>query len=519
MSKQLKNIGIVAGLTVVSRVLGLLRDQLNAAIFGAGLLNSAFVTAFRLPNLFRRLLGEGSLVAAFVPTLQQEMHKEGREAAFRLVNQVASWLLLVCGVLVGLGMLVCAQSRLLPGYEDRWYLSADLTVLLFPYLLFICLAAVLSSTLNVLQRFTEGALSPILLNLAMILSLGGAGLHLAETPLGKLHWLCAGVLVGGFLQLALPAWSLAREGWRPRFDPVLSPGVREIGRLMIPGLWGAAIYQINLFVSQYLALWIDDSAASLFFYANRLTELPIGVFAIAISTVVYPLIAQHAAQGNRPAMAADYLRGIRLILLINIPAAVGLGLLSEPIVRVLFERGAFTAADTRALAPLLAISVVGMPFFSVVSLTTRAFYAVKDTRTPVRYATLSFVLNATMALLLMQFWGAAGLMLAGTFSVIVQCLLLQRRLGQLLPGMGFSALVGDIVKILGSAAAMGFLVAGCWWGLLRGRGSFGDWLALLAVIPGAALVYGGLLWKLKVGGREEIAAMLEKLRGKLGLSK
>lgn len=517
MSKKLKNIGVVAGFTVVSRVLGLVRDQLGAAVFGVSLLNSAFVTAFRLPNLFRRLLGEGSLTAAFIPTLQQELTVKGREGAFRLVNQVLCWLALVTGLLVGLGMLLCTQSRLISGHPERWYISADLTVILFPYLLFVCLAAVLSGTLNVMQSFSEGALSPVLLNLSMILSLGGAGLHWASTPMGQMYWLCAGVLVGGFLQFALPAWSLMREGWRPRLDLTLSPGVREIAVLMVPGLWGAAIYQINQFVIQLLAMSVDDAAPSLLFYAGRLMELPIGVFAIAISTVVYPLIARHAAEGNFGGMADDYLRGIRLILIVNIPAALGLGLLSEPIVRVLFQHGHFTAVQTAAMAPLVAISVLGLPFYSVVSLTTRAFYAMKDTATPVRVATVNFVVNLVGALLLMRSFGACGLVLAGTLAVIIQCLMLQSRLVRRIPGMHFGSLARDISKILGAALLMGLVVAGGWWLFLRGHGFRGDLVALLVLIPLGCLVYGAALWLLRIGGREEFEALWAKFRGRIGL--
>ncbi|MCX6943459.1 MAG: murein biosynthesis integral membrane protein MurJ [Opitutales bacterium] len=353
-------------------------------MFGTGEYYSAFVTAFSLPNLFRRLLGEGSLTAAFVPTLQEELHERGRPGAFALLNQVVSWLAVVTGVMVALAMLAFSQSRLLPGHEPRWYLAADLTVLLFPYLALICLAAALNATLNVLERFTEPALSPIWLNLAMILSLGGAGWNLADTELGRMHWLCAGVLAGGCLQLLVPAGVLLRAGWRPRWDLGVSPRVRAIAALMAPGLFGSAIYQINVYISRLFAFSIDTSSAALLFSANRLMELPIGVFAIAVATVVYPLIARHAAEGNHARMAEDYRKGLRLILVINLPAAAGLALLSEPIVRLLFQHGRFAAADTRAMAPLLALFALGLPFFSVVSLTTRAFYAVKDTVTPVK---------------------------------------------------------------------------------------------------------------------------------------
>lgn len=509
MSKKLKDIGVVASLTVVSRVLGLFRDLLGAAIFGTSALNSAFVTAFRVPNLFRRLLGEGSLTAAFVPTLQTELHRAGRPGALALVSQVASWLLVISVALVALAILAAGQARSFPGYEERWYLSADLSILLFPYLVFVCLAAVFSATLNVFDRFAEPALSPIWLNLAMIGFLGGGGLLWAETPLGRMHWLCAGVLVGGLFQMAVPAAVLVRTGWRPRFDLRLSASVREIGVLMLPGLWGAAVYQVNLFVAQVLAMSIDDSAASVLYYANRLMELPIGVFAIAVSTVVYPLIARHAAAGATDAMAGDYRKGVRLILAINVPAAAGLALLGEPIVRVLFQRGAFTAADTELMVPLLALFAVGMPFFSVVSLMTRAFYAVKDTRTPVIMATVSFVLNVLLSLMFMIRLGAAGLVLASTIAVAAQTLLLHRALVARLPGMAFGPLWRDGGKILLATAAMSLAVGGGWWGL-RGGGRGADWLALGGLIPLGAALYGAALWALRIGGRDEFEALFAR---------
>ena len=198
MSKNLKNITVISALTVVSRVTGVMRDSLSSAVFGTSSLYSAFVTAFNLPNLFRRLLGEGALSAALVPTLQEELHHSGKAGAFRLLSQVVSWLMVVTGALVGGAMLVFSHSRLRAGHQQNWYVAADLTVILFPYLALICLAAACSATLNVLQRFIEPALSPIFLNLSMIASLGGAGLNFAHTPLGEMHWLCAGVLAGGF---------------------------------------------------------------------------------------------------------------------------------------------------------------------------------------------------------------------------------------------------------------------------------------------------------------------------------
>jgi putative peptidoglycan lipid II flippase len=515
VSKKLKHIGVVSLLTVVSRVLGLMRDQLGAAIFGASVLNSAFLTAFRLPNLFRRLLGEGSLTAAFLPTLQEELHGGGRPGAFALLNKVVSWLVLITGGLVILAMLLFSQSRRLTGQDEKWYLVADLTVILFPYLAFVCVAAALNATLNVFERFTEPALSPIWLNLSMIITLGGAGLHFASTPMGEMHWLCAGVLVGGFLQMTVPAVVLVREGWQPRLDLAVSTRVREIAALMTPGFFGTAIYQVNIYVVGVLAYAISDSAGTLLFYANRLMELPIGVFAIAVSTVVYPLIARHAVERKFTAMAEDYRKGIRLILLINVPAAAGLALLSEPIIRVLFQRGQFLAADTAAMAPLLAIFAVGMPFFSMVNLTVRAFYSVRDTATPVRVAVVDFIVNLVLSLSLMRWLGAAGLVLASTTAIIVQTMLLNRALTRKLPEMTFAPLWPSVGKVLGATLAMGVLVGGGWrWLQHAGLGARArDGLALGGLIPLGVMLYAAMLWWLKIEGREEFAELWRKIAG------
>jgi putative peptidoglycan lipid II flippase len=517
VSRKLKNIGIVSFLTVVSRVLGLIRDQLGLAFFGTGELYSAFITAFSLPNLFRRLLGEGSLTAAFVPTLQEELHENGRPGAFALLSKVTSWLAVVTGVMCLLAMLIFSQSRLLEGHDSKWYLAADLSALLFPYLVMICLAAALNATLNVFEHFTEPTLSPIWLNLAMIASFAGTGWNLASSDMGRMYWLCAGVLIGGAMQLVVPGVVLIKLGWRPRFDLGISKRVREIGTLMAPGLFGTAIYQINVYISRLFAFSIDDSSASLLFTTNRLMELPIGVFAIAVATVIYPLIARHAAEKNFAGMAEDYRKGLRLILIINVPAAVGLVVLSEPIVRLLFQHGRVTGSDTHAMAPLLALFAVGMPFFSVVSLTTRAFYAAKDTVTPVKAATISFVINVGLSWWLKNVWGAPGLVFASTFAIVVQTVVMQRLLARRLPGMHFGALWPTLGKVLLAAAIMGALTAAAWW---KVRATFtsirtADLIAVLAMIPLSGVLYAVILWLVRVEGREEFAALAQRMRGKL----
>jgi putative peptidoglycan lipid II flippase len=515
VSKKLKDIGIVSFLTVVSRVLGLVRDQVGAMIFGGSVFNDAFLTAFALPNLFRRLLGEGALTAAFIPTLQDEVREGGEPGAFSLLNQVASWLLVITSALVVLAMAVFSQSRLISGQDSKWYLAADLTVIMFPYLAMICLAAAFNATLNVLQRFTEPALSPIWLNVAMIVSLGGAGLHFARTPLGEVRWLCAGVLIGGFFQMTVPAAVLMRAGWRPAFVLGLPPRVRQIAALMAPGLFGTAIYQINTFVSRMLAFSLAVSTATLLFYANRLMELPIGVFAIAVSTVVYPLIARHAAEGKFDAMAADFHKGLRLILLINVPAAAGLALLSEPVVRLIYQHGNFTPQNTADMVPLLMLFVIGLPFFSVVNLTVRAFYAVKDTATPVKIAAIDFGVNLGLSLLLRNILGAPGLVIASTTAIVLQTVLLQRALARKLPGLTFAPLWPSLAKVVLASAVMSAPVLIGWhWLAGSGLGRTGDCLAVFGLIPLGVAVYAVMLWVLRIEGREDLAVLLARVRGK-----
>ncbi len=513
MSKSLKNIGVLSFLTVISRVLGLARDMLAASIFGTSLLYSAFVTAFSWPNLFRRLLGEGSMSAAFVPTLQEELHAGGRPGAFALLSKVTSWLFLVTGGLVLLAMFALGNARVLGGHEDKWYLAADLAVWLFPYMMMVCVAAGFNAALNVLERFTEPALSPIWLNIAMIASLGGAGLEFAHTPLGEMHWLCVGVLVGGFFQMAVPAGVLVREGWRPRFDLGFSPRMREIAALMTPGLFGTAIYQVNILVSRQFAYSLNDSGATLLFMGNRLMEFSIGVFAIAVSTVVYPRLARHAVEGNRQRMAEDFRKGLRLIIIINVPAAAGLALLSGPVVSLLYERGRFTAADAHNLAVVVALFCIGMPFFSVVNLTVRAFYAVKDIGTPVKVAAVDFCINIAVSLALMRWLGVPGLVLASTTAIVAQAILLQWALVRRLPEMRFAPLWPSIAKVLGGTIAMGCVVGGGWWALqvpALGR-HLTSAIAVAGLIPAGVGAYGLALWLLRIEGRDEVAAVLVRV--------
>jgi putative peptidoglycan lipid II flippase len=514
VSKHIKNIGIVSFLTLVSRFLGLLRDSLQLAIFSTGELLSAFVTANIFPNLFRRLLAEGSLTAAFVPVLQEELHHHGNSGAFALLSKVTSWLVAVSGGVALLGMAIFSHSRVIPGLPERWYIGADLAVILFPYLAMVSLAAAFCAALNVMGRFVEPAFNPMWLNLAIIASLGAVGLHFAHTPLGKIHWLCAGWLFGGFLQMAVPAAVLISEGWRPRFDLGLTPRVREIASLMTPGIIGLSIYQINFAVSRFLAFTLDDSAATYLYTVNRLVEVPQGVFAVAVSTVVYQLVARHAAQGNHRALAEDFRKGIRFILIINIPAAAGLALLSRPIVEFLFRHGKVTYGDTHSMGVLLAVMVISIPFFSVVGLAVRTFYAIKDTKTPVKIAAIDFCVNivVTVSLVFGLGLGVVGIAIASTTAIIVQTVLLGGALSRRFPDLGLSQLVPSLIKVLAGTALMA-LVVGLSWHAVGGlpvTQRVRDVIAVFGLIPVGAAVYAIAIWLMRIEGREELSAIFKR---------
>lgn len=497
--------------------------MLVTAVFGTSALASSFYTAFTLPNLFRRLLGEGALTAALVPTLSEELRERQRTGTFAIVNQVATWLLLLTGAIVAVAMLLMLQAPRLGALEgagveratiERWIAGANLAVILFPYLVCVCLAAAFSAALQTLQRFLEPALSPIWLNLAMLGCLGvaayGGG---AATDEARMLWLCVGALLGGALQMLVPAWALSREGWRPRLDFSVSEPLRQIGRLMGPTIFGSAIYLINMAVSRLIGLSLNDSAVTILNLATRLMELPIGVFAVAVSTVVFPLISKHAAAGDWENLAASYRKGMRLILVINVPAAVGLLVLAEPIIRLLFQHGEFGADDTALMRPVLIVFALGLPFLSFVSIVLRAFYAWKDTKTPVRAAGWSFLVNIGLSLLLMGPLGTVGLAIAGNLAVVAQAAYLQWHLARRQDGLAFRHVAADLAKICIGSAVMGATVAAAWWGWLRiaPESALANAVALLVVIAAGAGMYAALVWMLRIEGRQDLEAVIARL--------
>lgn len=505
MLQNLKNIAVVSLSTVGSRLLGLLRDILIFAALGTSLWNSAFILAFTLPNLFRRLLGEGALTSAIVPVFSDVLEQEGREGAFRFFNQVLWRLLLALLVIVSVGMLLLAWAAGSGWLPERWATGAGLAVWLLPYMLFICLAAIICAGLNLVGRFAVAASTPILLNLAMIGALG-AGLWLDAEAARIVYWLCGGVLFGGLLQLLVPAVDLMRQGWRPRLEAKGGAALAELWQLFLPGLMGAAILQVNILVSRLLAYSLDESAVSVLYLASRLMELPLGVFTIAVATVFFPLLAQALSRGDEAGFSEAFLRGLRLVIGISLPAGVGLLVLGQPILECLFLWGAFDQADVFATVPLVAIYGVGLPLYSAATFATRGLHASKDMRTPVRVAGYCLLINLFAGLLLMQFWGAAGLATANVLAALAQSCLLWRALSARRPALSFRALRPALLKVLLAGAAMG-LACVCAWSWLAGL-NLGDKLSAALIVgvcvPGGVCVYLTLLYLLRF---EELDAL------------
>jgi len=517
MSRSLERIGLVSASTILSRFLGLMRDMLTTAVFGAGILNSAFITAFTLPNLFRRLLGEGALTAAFLPIFTEELEERGKTGAFELLSKVVTRLFVVTGSLTILAILAAFAIGRLSGLSERWYLAAELSAVLFPYLVFICLAASFAAALNALNRFVIPALTAVWLNLSIIIALGGVGVLVTEDAFERIYWLCGGVLVGGFLQCVIPALCLWREGWRPKWSLAGSSRIDEIVRLMAPGVIGASIFQINILTSRALALSLNDSAATLLYLANRQIEVPLGVFTIAIATVIFPEMSRLASRGDYKAMRTSFRRGMTLTMALSLPAGMGLIVLREPIIRLLFERGAFLASDTRGMMPIMVVFGLGLPFYSYVILLTRAFHAFKDTATPVRMAAVGFALNLTLSLLLMRRHGTLGLAVASNVAIVVQTVLLQVMMSRARAGFEFRSMVRLVLRQVVATLVMGLLLGMGWHGMTLVLDPFpASLLAVVILIPVGAVVYFGMLWLIGRDEREILTDLWRRfsMRGK-----
>ncbi len=496
----LRALATVSGMTLLSRILGFVRDFVIARVFGAGMVSDAFFVAFRLPNLLRRLFAEGAFSQAFVPLLGEYRNRRGETEVKRLVDRAATALFLAVLAVTVLG--IVATPLLIyvsaPGFApdaEKFSLTVALTRITFPYILFMSLVAFAAGILNTWSRFALPAFTPVMLNVAMI---GGALLAAPyfARPVEALAW---SVFLGGVLQLAIQLPALKRIGMLPRFD--FAPGdegVRRILKLMGPAVIGVSVSQISLLLNTIFATFLENGSVSWLYYADRLMEFPAGLLGAALGTILLPSLAKTHATERREDFSALLDWGLRLTLLLALPAALALAILGVPLLATLFQHGAFSAGDVlRTREALLAYSV-GLTGLILVKILAPGFYSRQDIRTPVRIALLTLALTQLMNLAFIGWLRHAGLALATGLASCINAALLYRglrRSGAYVPAAGWPAFATRLGVALILLGAVLWLAMGSEADWLR-RGSADKLFHLCALVGVGMTVYFGTLWLL-----------------------
>ena len=466
---------------MTSRILGVVREQVLAALFGAGNAMDAYNVAFRIPNLVRDLFAEGAMSAAFVPTFTKKLAADGKASAWRLANYVINALIVITGVLVVLGIifaepLVTAFAGEYSAVPGKLELTVLLTRIMLPFLTFVAVAAAVMGMLNSLHKFFIPALSPATFNVATIVCAFTLVPLMPRFGLPPIAAIAIGTLIGGVAQLALQWPLLRREGFSYR--PMLAwkdEGLRRVLVLMGPGTIGVAATQVNVFVNTVLATAEGTGAVSWLNFAFRLMYLPIGLFGVSIATATLPAVSRHAAQDDKAAIRNTIADGMSLMLMLNVPATFGLIVLATPIVRVIFERGAFTPADTAATAAALQLYALGLLGYSVVRIASPAFYALGRAATPVKVSVATVLFNAALNIMLVRTLGYTGLALGTSIAALFNATLLLLMLRHHLDGLGGGRVLASLLKIVVASAVMGVA-------------AFGIDAWLTTVIPGNALL-------------------------------
>jgi putative peptidoglycan lipid II flippase len=512
-----RNVLTVGAWTALSRVLGFVRDIAIAARLGAGPEADAFFVALKLPNFFRRLFGEGAFAAAFVPLFAGALAGEGAAAARRVAEGALSVMVAALALLTLAAILFMpeAMTLLAPGFIDepfRFGLAVELTRITFPYLLLICVVALLSGVLNGLDRFAAAAAAPVLFNLCLI-----AGLFAAPAlGIGGAQGLAWGVAAAGVAQLLLVAAAVSRAGL-PLALPVprLTPEVRTLLSRMVPGAIGAGVTQINLMIDVIIASLLPQGAIAFLYYADRVAQLPLGVIGTAVGTALLPALSRQVRMGEGARAGETQNRAVELALLLTLPAAAGLIAAALPIVSVLFERGAFAAEASVATARALAAYGFGLPAFVLVKVFAPGFFARGDTKTPVKVAVACVALNLVLNLALIRPLGHVGIALATSLAAWANA----GALAWLLRHQGRwredARLLSRGARIALAAALMGFAL----WGaravlfdaLLALR--LYRWGALAGLLALGGLAYVALALAFRAADVAEIRGYLRRRRG------
>jgi putative peptidoglycan lipid II flippase len=512
-----RSAGLTGAATLVSRVLGLARDLFLAALFGAASEMDAFIVAFRIPNLMRDLFAEGAMSAAFVPAFTRHVTLHGKAAAWRLGNNVLNALLIVTTLFVVAGIvfarpLVTWYAGDYAAVPGKLELTIRLTRVMLPFLTMIAVAAVAMGMLNSLQHYFLPALSPAMFNVATI------GCAIALVPLMPAFGLppimaiAVATLVGGVGQIAIQWPSLRREGfrYRPLLDPA-DPELRQVLVLMGPGTIGLAATQLNLFVNTLLATSQGTGAVSWLTYAFRLMYLPIGLFGVSLATAVLPAVSRHAAVGDRPGIRATLSRGLGMMLMLNVPATLGLIVLARPIVQILFERGHFVSADTDATAAAVRLYAVGLIGYSTARIASPTFYALGRSRVPVMVSGATVVANIVCSVSLVGLMGFRGLALGTSIAALANGTALLFLLRQCLGGIDGRRLSVTFMKIAVAAVTMAAAV-GAIERTMATAMPHGDFVAqairLIAAIGGGLLVLAATAKALRIDELDDLLAIV-----------
>jgi len=467
--------GVLGAATFLSRIMGMVRDMVVSHLFGAGLYTDAFFAAFQIPNMLRRFFAEGALTSAFVPTFSEWYTNKGEDDTRALANVCFTALTVVMAVIVLLGIAFSPQliGVMFPGFAgnpEKVSITILLNRLMFPYIFFVSLVALCMGILNTVRHFFTPAISTVFLNISMIC----CALLLHARFRVPIVALAVGVLVGGVLQLLLQLPVLYRKGFafRPDFH-FGHPAVKRIALLMVPSVFGVGVYYLNIAVGAILASWLPEGSVSYLYYAQRLFEFPQGIFTVSVAQAVLPSMSRQAAAGDLEALKESLSYGVRLTLFITIPAMTGLMLCATPIFSLLFMGGAFDYAKAVNCGAALLYYSVGLSFVAMVRVLVPAFYALKDTRTPVAVAFVAFLLNLGFSLALMGPLRHGGLALASSLSALANMLLLQwflrRKIGPF-GGKGIMIAAGKaLVASAPMALAVFWLVGLVDWSLHGGR--------------------------------------------------
>ena len=455
--------GVNSFFTTLSRIFGLVRDMLMANYFGTGFCCSAFVTAFTLPNLLRRLFGEGTLASVFVPQFAQVMQDKGKEEAYKCASLTLSWLAVI---LTSITIIVAAAALGTVPFLDfspKWKLTALLIAVMMPYCVFICLTALCGAMLNTLGHFSMPALAPVFLNVCIITTVWLGAFFCQRGSQAHIFFAAVGVLLGGLAQLALQIPELWKRGYRFSFGLSLDhPFVKKIVTVMMPAVLGTGVAQINIMVDRYLANSVNERGAAVLYNADRLVEFPLGIFGVALAVAALPVLSFAHARGDKDHFKDALGFSLRHSSFVMIPAMCGLMILGEPIIRLLLEHGEFTAESTSYTARALFYYTLGLPGFAIVKILVPAFYAAKDTKTPVIIGLAMMILNLTLNLILMHFMEERGLALATAISTYINITLLlfflRKKCGPLgLTGVSLSFLKTIVSSLLMSLAIFGTL--------------------------------------------------------------